>query len=93
MILGAGSAGLAAASKLINAGFLDVTILEASNHTGGRVHSSSEFVENHGYVELGAQFVRGEKGNPVFNLANENGFLDLSGSDRAMNWKALKFWS
>lgn len=70
-----------------------MTILEASNRTGGRVHSSSEFVENHGYVELGAQFVWGEKGNPVFNIANENGFLDLSGSDRAINWKTLKFWS
>ena len=56
MILGAGAAGLAAASRLIRSGFLDVKIIEASNRTGGRIHSSLEFGRNHGYVELGAQW-------------------------------------
>ena len=80
-ILGAGPAGLAAASKLIRSGFLDVKILEASNRTGGRVHSSSEFGRSHGYVELGAQFIHGEEGNVVFKLAKDSEFVDLSESE------------
>lgn len=39
VIIGAGIAGLAAASDLGKAGFADVTILEASNRVGGRIWS------------------------------------------------------
>ena len=62
-ILGAGAAGLAAASRLIRSGFFDVTILEASNRIGGRIQSSSEFGKCNGNVELGAQWIHGEVGN------------------------------
>ena len=66
---------------MIRSGFLDVKILEASNRTGGRVHSSSEFGRSHGYVELGAQFIHGEEGNVVFILAKDSDFVDLSESE------------
>lgn len=39
IIIGAGAAGFAAASKLISNGFKNVTILEAENRIGGRVHT------------------------------------------------------
>lgn len=39
VVVGAGLAGLAAAKTLFENGFTDVTILEASDHIGGRVQS------------------------------------------------------
>lgn len=39
VVIGAGLAGLAAAKTLLESGFTDVTILEASDHIGGRVQS------------------------------------------------------
>ena len=67
-----------------------MTILEASNRTGGRVHSSLEFGKRHGYVELGAQFIHGEVGNVVFKLAKESGFVDLSGSEKTETFHVSK---
>ena len=40
IIIGAGAAGIAAASKLLKDGFKDVTILEAENRIGGRIHTT-----------------------------------------------------
>ena len=44
IIIGAGAAGLAAASKLVGLGFStqNITILEAQNRIGGRIHSIEE---------------------------------------------------
>lgn len=39
VVIGAGLAGLAAARALLEQGFTDVTVLEASRHIGGRVQS------------------------------------------------------
>ena len=39
IIIGAGAAGIAAASKLFEDGFEKVTILEAENRIGGRIHT------------------------------------------------------
>lgn len=39
VVIGAGLAGLAATKVLLKNGFTDVTVLEASDHIGGRVHS------------------------------------------------------
>lgn len=39
VVIGAGLAGLAATKILLENGFTDVTVLEASDHIGGRVHS------------------------------------------------------
>ena len=39
VVIGAGVAGLAAAKALLEQGFTDVTVLEASSRIGGRVQS------------------------------------------------------
>lgn len=39
IIIGAGAAGIAAATKLLNNGFKKITILEAENRIGGRIYS------------------------------------------------------
>lgn len=39
VVIGAGLAGLAATKTLLKNGFTDVTVLEASDHIGGRVQS------------------------------------------------------
>jgi monoamine oxidase len=59
LIVGAGAAGLAAAERLSKSG-LEVTILEARERTGGRIHT----VHAQGIdapIELGAEFVHGSK--------------------------------
>jgi monoamine oxidase len=53
-VVGAGFAGLAAAEALASAG-VGVTVFEARNRVGGRVHSRT--LDNGATVELGAEFV------------------------------------
>ncbi|XP_035275357.1 spermine oxidase [Anguilla anguilla] len=73
VVVGAGLAGLAAAKTLLENGFADVTVLEASDRVGGRVQSVQ-----HGQttLELGATWIHGAHGNPVFHLAEDNGLLE-----------------
>lgn len=54
LILGAGLSGLAAA-KLLAENNYDVTILEARNRIGGRVHSHS--IDDNIVIELGAEWI------------------------------------
>ncbi|KMR05319.1 peroxisomal n -acetyl-spermine spermidine oxidase [Lasius niger] len=72
IIVGAGAAGIAAASKLLQKGMKDFVILEANDRIGGRVHTLN-FGEN--VVDLGAQWVHGESGNVVFELASKHNLL------------------
>ena len=39
LIIGAGAAGIAAASRLLEKGFQNVLILEAKDRIGGRIHT------------------------------------------------------
>lgn len=57
-VLGAGFAGLAAASTLVSYGF-DVTVFEARNRVGGRVWSQTIETPNDGeaVIERGAEFI------------------------------------
>ena len=41
IVIGAGAAGIAAASKLLKNGFKDVTILEAEKRIGGRIRTAN----------------------------------------------------
>lgn len=53
IIIGAGSAGIAAATKLKLNGFHNITVLEAENRIGGRINTV-RFGEN--VLDLGAQW-------------------------------------
>ncbi|KAF7382463.1 hypothetical protein HZH68_015382 [Vespula germanica] len=75
LIIGAGAAGISAAKRLLEKGLQNITILEAGDRIGGRIHTV-EFANN--VVELGAQWVHGERGNIVFNLAFPHKLLDSS---------------
>ncbi|XP_054259347.1 spermine oxidase-like isoform X2 [Macrosteles quadrilineatus] len=80
VIVGAGMAGLGAATTLASAGVGSFVILEAQDRAGGRV--SSVAVDNTGqnYIELGAQWIHGEN-NPVFQLAKQADLLSSVTSD------------
>lgn len=52
VVIGAGMAGLTAAHRLVRAGF-DVTVLEAADRPGGRIHTESV---PYGYLENGGIF-------------------------------------
>ena len=94
LFIGAGAAGLAAASRLARSGFLNVTILEASNRIGGRVRSSLEFGKNHGYVELGAQWIHGEVGNVAFKVRTMCfRFLGREMNNQTVNNIPQHYWS
>ncbi|XP_059561614.1 spermine oxidase isoform X3 [Myotis daubentonii] len=73
VVIGAGLAGLAAARALLEQGFTDVTVLEASSRIGGRVESVKL---GHSTFELGATWIHGSQGNPIYHLAEANGLLE-----------------
>ncbi|XP_060042874.1 spermine oxidase isoform X2 [Erinaceus europaeus] len=73
VVIGAGLAGLAAAKALLEQGFTDVTVLEASSRIGGRVESVKL---GHATFELGATWIHGSHGNPIYHLAETNGLLE-----------------
>ncbi|XP_062864956.1 spermine oxidase [Trichomycterus rosablanca] len=72
VVIGAGLAGLAATKTLLENGFTNVTVLEASDRIGGRVQSV-QF--DKATLELGATWIHGAIGNPIYHLAEENGLL------------------
>uniref|UniRef100_A0A182Q295 Amine oxidase domain-containing protein n=1 Tax=Anopheles farauti TaxID=69004 RepID=A0A182Q295_9DIPT len=67
IVVGAGAAGIAAASRLYQRGLRNVTVLEASQRIGGRIRTVPF---GDGVVELGAQWCHGEKNNVVYELAS-----------------------
>ncbi|XP_057211793.1 polyamine oxidase (exo-N4-amino) 1 isoform X2 [Triplophysa rosa] len=73
VVVGAGVAGLAAAKKLKEYGFDDVTVLEASEKVGGRVSTATI---GSACVETGAQYIHGASDkNPVYCLLKKSGLL------------------
>ncbi|XP_020277702.1 peroxisomal N(1)-acetyl-spermine/spermidine oxidase-like [Pseudomyrmex gracilis] len=73
VIVGAGMAGLSAAHRLVQCGFQNFTVLEATDRPGGRIHSCwlGDVV-----TEMGATWIEGGSvANPVFNLAAQEGLL------------------
>lgn len=68
-IIGAGVSGLRCAALLAQSG-CKVTIFEARNRIGGRVHQ----VLNGGHlIDTGSNWIHGTKGNPIMTLAHETG--------------------
>ncbi len=66
MVVGAGFAGLAAATRLTDAGYA-VTVLEARNRVGGRVRSTK--LPNGALAELGGEWISSAEQN-FFELAH-----------------------
>ncbi|KAJ8416679.1 hypothetical protein AAFF_G00325570 [Aldrovandia affinis] len=73
VVVGAGFAGLAAAASLIQAGFNHVQVLEAAHRPGGRVNTTRPFGPN--VIELGANWIHGQKENPLFSMAKRHSLL------------------
>jgi len=68
VVIGAGVSGLAAARTLADSGWLDVHVLEARSRIGGRVYTHPKY-----HVEVGAGWIHGEEGNPVYEVARRHG--------------------
>lgn len=76
VIIGAGAAGLSAANSLVKNGIQDFIILEARNRIGGRI-LSIDMGPNASKIELGANWIHGVLGNPIFELAVNHGLIDI----------------
>lgn len=70
IIIGAGMAGLAAGRALTRRG-ARVTLLEARDRPGGRIHTSRVWPD--APVDLGASWIHGVQGNPLTALARACG--------------------
>lgn len=68
VIIGAGVSGIAAAAKLFAKGERDVVILEAQQTLGGRIRTIKE---GSSIIEYGAEWIMGEKGNILFDMAQD----------------------
>lgn len=77
VVIGAGPSGIAAATRLLEAGFQNVLVLEAENRIGGRIHTIP-FADN--VVDLGAQWCHGEKNNVIYELVQNLNVLESNGS-------------
>lgn len=74
IIIGAGIAGLAAANALLANGINDFKILEARNRIGGRIISIELGTQR---IELGANWIHGVLGNPIFELAMHHNLISI----------------
>lgn len=75
VIIGAGTAGIAAATRLLEQGFRNVLLLEAENRIGGRVNTIP-FADN--VIDLGAQWCHGEKDNVVYERVKDLNVLEVT---------------
>ena len=73
IVVGAGMAGLAAAARLRQHG-LSVTVLEARDRVGGRVHTVDDLGAP---IDLGAAWMHDQKGNPLTPIAKRAGVAAL----------------
>ena len=82
LIIGGGISGLAAASHLTAAGVVDFKLLEARNRLGGRIVT---FQIGGQKAELGANWIHGVLGNPLYELAVSRGLVDVVQSPKPQN--------
>lgn len=74
IVVGAGVSGLAAAQILRLNGF-DVIVLEARDRIGGRIFTDRESLGIP--IELGASWIHGITGNPLYKLTQTNGIKTI----------------
>ncbi|MEM7360498.1 MAG: NAD(P)/FAD-dependent oxidoreductase [Pseudomonadota bacterium] len=88
IVVGAGVAGLKAARVLDREGF-DVTVLEARDRIGGRVHSYVDPATGT-ILDLGASWIVGKRDSRLFALAERIGVntSDPTDFDNGSNWDA-----
>ncbi|XP_029305563.1 peroxisomal N(1)-acetyl-spermine/spermidine oxidase [Cottoperca gobio] len=86
VVIGCGISGIAAAHRLVKAGYHQVWILEATARSGGRIKTCT-LGDN--IVEMGANWIHGpSEKNPVFCMARQYGLLDpeaLTPENQAMD--------
>jgi len=82
IVIGGGLSGLSAASHLAKNGFKDFKLLEARNRLGGRVATMQIGGSK---VELGAHWIHGILGNPLYELAVSNNLVDVRGKPTPHN--------
>ncbi|XP_055534171.1 spermine oxidase-like [Wyeomyia smithii] len=75
LIIGAGAAGIAAATRLYESGFRNLTILEAENRIGGRIHT---IPYGNNVLDCGAQWVHSNKDNFVYDMAAQYNLLEIN---------------
>jgi spermine oxidase len=66
VIVGAGISGYSAAAKLMENGVDDIIVLEAENRIGGRIYSYQ--LDENKFIDLGAQWVHGQKNNVIYEM-------------------------
>ncbi|KAL1387482.1 hypothetical protein pipiens_012756 [Culex pipiens pipiens] len=66
LIVGTGAAGIAAATRLYEAGFRNLILLEAERRIGGRIHTVPMGAN---VMDFGAQWVHSDTDNPVYDMA------------------------
>ncbi|XP_058828034.1 spermine oxidase-like [Topomyia yanbarensis] len=74
LIVGAGAAGIAAATRLYEKGYRNFIILEAENRIGGRIHTVP-YGEN--VLDYGAQWVHSKTDNFVYDMAAEHDLVEI----------------
>lgn len=82
-IIGAGPSGIAALSKLLEIGYQNVVLLEASNRIGGRINTVP-FASN--VIDLGAQWIHGQNGNIVYQMVKNQGLTDITPDSYFEGW-------
>jgi len=73
IVIGAGLAGLSAASTLLESDITNILVLEAQNEIGGRVRTVR--VEKDLVFDYGAQWIHGQDKNPIHELAKRRHLL------------------
>ena len=73
VIIGAGVSGISTAVQLLQQNYKDFLVFEALERIGGRVNTIDY---GNGFLENGAQFIHGQKSNPIYYIARDNQLID-----------------
>lgn len=68
-------------------GYTDVTVLEATNRTGGRIWTVSDTEGR--TAEMGAYWIHGIEKNPIYQIADRNDLLQLRNQNKTLRHKRV----